>query len=124
MTRSRTATIDLVRLDDRCTPAAAVALSNNSLIAFDTDAPASALAAVPVTGLAAGHALVGIDFRPQNGQLYGLGHDAAAGKVQLYAISHRTGVATAVGATGAFVGADGTTPVPITGSNFGFDFNP
>ncbi len=67
--------------------------------------------------------MVAIDFRAQNGFLYGLGFNSVAGTVTLYAISHRTGVATAVGATGAFVDAGGN-PAPITGGSFGFDFNP
>ena len=44
--------------------------------------------------------------------------------MQLYNISWRTGVATPIGATGAFVAFDGLTPVPIAGTSFGFDFNP
>lgn len=92
------------------------ALRNNTLIAFDTTNPDATLAPVSITGLTTGQTLVGIDFRPQNGKLYGLATNGT-GSVQLYAISTQTGVATAVGAA---VSAS----VPITGTNFGFDFNP
>jgi hypothetical protein len=111
-------------LEDRTVPATAFALSNNSLIQFDTANPGAALTAVPVTltGVSAGETLVGIDVRPQNGQLYGLTANGTGG-VRLYTISARSGVATPL--TDAVVQFDdGTNPVPITGTNFGVDFNP
>src|SRR5688572_17277086 len=88
-------------LEDRSVPAAAFALSNNALIPFDTATPVADQAPIAVTGLAAGDTLVGIDFRPQNGFLYGLGVNAGADTATLYAVSTRTGVATAVGAAGS-----------------------
>jgi len=71
-----------------------------------------------INGLAAGDALVGIDFRPANGLLYGLGTlgnvytfaSAGAGQVQA------TLVASLVDANGA--------PIALTGTSFGVDFNP
>ena len=112
-------------LEGRDVPAAAFALSNNSLIAFDTANPAAATTAVPVTGLGT-DTLVGIDIRPQNGQLYGLGYNGTAGTVQLYSISEQTGLATAVGTTGTFVDAAATVVRIGTdaATKFGFDFNP
>jgi len=95
----------------------AYVLSNNSLIAIDSASPGAAGAPIAVTGLTAGDTLVGIDFRPQNGFLYGLGFNSGAGTVTVYHVSHRTGQATAVGAPAAF-------DVPVTGTSFGFDFNP
>lgn len=97
------------------------ALRNNTLIAFDTSNPDAAQTPLTLTGLSTGQTLVGIDFRPQNGKLYGLATDGA-GNVQLYGISTQTGVATAVGSAGSFT--IGGNPAPITGTNFGFDFNP
>lgn len=99
-------------------------LTNNSLVMIDTADPAAAGAPLPVTGLNAGDTLVGIDFRPVNGYLYGLGFNSGAGTLQLYNVSWRTGVATPIGATGTFVGFDGVTPVSIAGAAFGFDFDP
>jgi hypothetical protein len=97
------------------------ALRNNTLIAFDTANPDAVQSPLAITGLATGQTLVGIDFRPQNGKLYGLASDGA-GRVQLYVISTQTGVATAVGAANTFT--SNGNPLPITGANFGFDFNP
>ena len=112
------------QMEARITPSVAYTLSNNSLVAFDTTNPAAALPPLTVTGLTAGQNLVAIDFRPQNGQLYGLGYDATMSAVQLYAISYQSGVATPIGANSGFVGSDGTTPILVTGPGFGMDFNP
>ncbi len=99
-------------------------LTNNTLVLIDNANPGAVVGApVPITGLAAGETLVGIDFRTINGFLYGLGFNSAAGTAQLYNLSHRTGVATPIGATGTFVAADGATPVPIAGVGFGIDFD-
>ena len=104
----------LEELEDRSTPAVAYALQSNALVPFDTSNPTAALPSIGVTGLNAGDNLVGIDFRPQNGMLYGLGFNSGASTAQLYAISHRTGAATPIG----------TPNGGITGTGFGFDFNP
>lgn len=82
----------------------------NSLVTFDSGAPGSLSAPLAVTGLAAGEALVGIDFRPADGTLFGLGSGS-----RIYNINQSTGAATQVGADGAFT---------LSGSAFGFDFNP
>ena len=66
---------------------------------------------VKITGLAANESLLGIDVRPATGQLYGLGSTS-----RVYTIDPSTGAATPVGTT-AF------TPA-LSGSSFGFDFNP
>jgi Domain of unknown function (DUF4394) len=82
--------------------------ANNFLIfnPENSDAPVSKL----ITGLIAGDMLEGIDFRPLNGQIYGLGK---AGN--LYTVNASSGAVALVG-TGSF----GT----LTGTGFGFDFNP
>jgi hypothetical protein len=66
----------------------------------------------PVTGLAAGETLGGIDFRPLNGQLYGIAINGTMAK--LYTFNLSTGAATSLGA-GFTIGA---------ATAFGFDFNP
>lgn len=78
-----------------------------------------------ITGLDVGDTLVAIDRRPQNGFLYGLGHNATAGSVALYVIHPETLFATKVGAAGSFVDAGGN-PVAIgnVGARFDIDFNP
>ena len=63
-----------------------------------------------ITGLPAGVTLDGIDFRPQTGDLYGVGSDNV-----VYRVNPRTGIAIAEGP--AF------TPA-LRGQSFGVDFNP
>lgn len=64
-----------------------------------------------ITGLQSGETILGVDMRPANGQLYALGSSS-----RLYTINTSNGAATAVG-TAAF------TPA-LSGTSFGFDFNP
>lgn len=101
-------------------------LSNNQLAAFPMAFPTGFEPPVDIAGVLAGDTLVSIDRRPQNGFLYGLGYNAAAGTVQLYSLSSNTAVATPIGTTGRFVDADGET-VRIGADDstvFGIDFNP
>ncbi len=119
----------VTQLEGRETPAVGFALSNNALIAFDTSAPALANPAVAITtagGFINGENFVGIDFRPQNGLLYGLTATPSGGgsAVRLYAISTQTGVATPLAAAQTFTSDAQGTPVLVQGTNFGFDFNP
>ena len=80
------------------------------LIKFNAGQPRRILERKPVTGLAAGDSLVGIDFRVARGVLYAL---SASG--QVYTLATTTGRLTPVG----------STPVPMAvGVRYGFDFNP
>jgi hypothetical protein len=106
-------------------------LTDNALMPIDTANPGATVLPSALVGLLPGDVLVGIDVRPQNGLVYGLGYNSGAGTVQLYLLGTRNTVpavasvaAIAIGSTGTFVAADGTTPVPIQGTHFGFDFNP
>lgn len=83
---------------------------DNELVTFDSSAPGTVTDTVAITGLAVGENIVGLDFRPADGRLYGLGSTSV-----LYSIDSDTGAATAVGV--AF------TPA-LAGTDFGFDFNP
>ena len=67
----------------------------------------------PITGLAAGVSLKGIDFRPATGDLYALGSDRV-----VYRVNPRTAIAVAEGP------AFETTPTALQGDRIGFDFNP
>lgn len=78
---------------------------------------------IPVTGVNAGETLVGIDVRPQNRYLYGLGFNNATGAINIYAINPDNGVANQVGSNTGFVTAAGAAR-PVSGTAFGFDFNP
>ena len=61
---------------------------NNNLISFDSDAPAIVRSLVPVSGLAAGQVLSGMDFRPATGELYVLGYNSTTGEANLYPFGH------------------------------------
>jgi hypothetical protein len=97
----------------------AYALAGTNLITFDTALPGIIRTAVGITGVDATQTLVGLDVRPLNNSLYGLGYNAtaAAGVVntQLYSINAVTGVASAVGAA---------VRLELGTGSIGFDFNP
>ena len=84
----------------------------NRLLRFETTSPQFVQSQVSVKGLQTNERLLGIDFRPSTGELYGVS-DAS----QLYVINPTTGVATRVG-LGPFAPA-----LDLTG-DIGFDFNP
>lgn len=89
--------------------------SGAALVTFDSATPGIATSIAPITGVTN---LRGIDFRPANGQLYGLGYtgSSAGGTAQLYTISTSTGAATPVGAS-LSLNLGNTTRVSL-------DFNP
>jgi hypothetical protein len=65
---------------------------SNQLMLFGTGSPGTLSRKVPITGLPILKRIVGIDFRPSNGKLYGVGNDS-----RVYIIDPVTGVATPVG---------------------------
>jgi len=83
---------------------------NGRLVLFSSD-DLSDVAVLKTSGLQAGERLLGVDVRPATGQLYALGSSS-----RVYTIDSLTGQATAVG------GAPFTTL--LSGTSFGFDFNP
>jgi hypothetical protein len=85
--------------------------TTNNLLRFDSGTPGTILSTVAVSGLQVGENLLGIDFRPASGQLYGLGSTS-----RVYTIDLTNGVATQVGAS--------PFAASLSGTNFGFDFNP
>ncbi len=88
-----------------------------SVLASDPDG-ADPADDVQITGLRSGEKLVGIDFRPRDGQLYGVG-SKDSGAV-LYRIDAETGVATVVAPLVTVANA----PIVLVGEQFGVDFNP
>ena len=84
--------------------------TTGNLVSFDSATPGTPITTTAVTGLQTGETLLGIDRRPQTGALYGLGSTS-----RLYLINPTTGAATEVGSAGAFT---------LSGTAFGFDFNP
>ncbi len=88
--------------------------AGNSLVRFNSSTPGLTSTTL-VTGLAAGEQLLGIDFRPLTGELYGLGSSN-----RLYTLDLTSGAASLAG-TGP---ANDPFTTPLAGSSFGFDFNP
>ncbi len=85
--------------------------TTNGLLSFSSGAPGTPSAIAPITGLAAGETLVGMDFRPANGLLY-----AVSNQSNVYIINTATAVATLVSSAPFTPG--------VSGMNFGVDFNP
>jgi hypothetical protein len=90
----------------------------NTLIAFNATAPTVALSNTAITGITSGQTIVGLDFRPNTGELFALGYDAAAQTGRLYVINLTTGAATPVGTAAV------SMPLGGAGARIGFDFNP
>lgn len=83
-----------------------------TLVLFDSDKPGKVKRSASVSGLTGGDTrLIGIDYRVQDGNLYGVGNNAASAGV--YLISNK-GVATQVT----------RLTVALSGTTFGVDFNP
>jgi hypothetical protein len=85
--------------------------STGNLVTFDSGTPGTIQSSVAISALMPGETLLGIDRRPATELLYGLGSTS-----RVYTINTTTGLATAVGAA-PFSPA-------LTGTAFGFDFNP
>jgi hypothetical protein len=82
----------------------------NNLVLFASDAPGEIRYSVPLSGLAAGERIVGLDRRPATGGLVALGATS-----RIYAVDAASGAATAIG--------NPFTPA-LDGANFGFTFDP
>src|SRR3954467_731627 len=95
----------------RAMPIFGINNANNNLVRFDSATPGTIVSSTPITGMIGGDTVVGLDFRPMDGRLFALGSGS-----RLYIIDPGTGVATQVGS--------GTFAVPLSGTSFGFDFNP
>ncbi|WP_144283854.1 DUF4394 domain-containing protein [Chryseobacterium echinoideorum] len=89
-------------------PVAYAVDNSNALQIFNPNNPQPVSKAI--TGLQTGENIVGIDFRPTNGQLYAMGSMS-----RMYTINLGTGAATQVGMQ---------LPTLLSGTQFGFDFNP
>jgi hypothetical protein len=88
----------------------AVDLSNNFEL-FHSGSPGTVDRKLAITGLPADNRIVGIDFRPADGKLYGVGNDS-----RVYVLDTITAVATAIGSI-AF------TPA-LAGEHFGMALDP
>lgn len=109
-------------LEPRLAPAGIYVVDDsNHLIKFDSATP-GVVTSVDITGLlnvGGTEVIKGIDFRPANGKLYGLGITNTAGTdaARIYIIDPTTGVATVVNATPFATNL-------VDNDDFGFDINP
>ncbi len=117
---------DITFAIDRTAPASTGQLvygvsATSNLVTFRSDTPGFIISATPITGVTTGQTLIGTDFRPNTGQLFGLGYDPTVAfpaiNSQLYTINTGTGAATAVGAAIALDLGGATDQIA-------FDFNP
>jgi Domain of unknown function (DUF4394) len=83
--------------------------STNNLLIFNPNSPGTPVSK-SITGLQAGETILGLDIRPLTGQLYALGSSS-----RLYAINMSNGAASAIGSQFSTL---------LSGTDFGFDFNP
>jgi hypothetical protein len=84
---------------------------SNQLLNFNPGTPSIINSTRNITGLAQGENIVGIDFRPANGQLYALSSAS-----RIYIIDPSSGRVAPVGAA--------ALTTAVNGASFGFDFNP
>ena len=83
------------------------------MVRFNAATPSTATTAA-VGALTAREALVGIDFRPQTGQLMGLGVSATANAATLDLLDPQSGAATPMGTLSQIAFAsNGTAPIDI-----------
>lgn len=85
----------------------AYAISANKLMVFDFKT--SKVTPKTITGLQTGETVLGMDMRPANGQMYALGSNS-----RLYTLDVGTAAFTLVG----------TLSTTLSGTSFGFDFEP
>ena len=85
------------------------ATDGSSIFTFDSATPGTTFG-VSFSNLQGGETIVGIDLRPSNLLIYGVGTSN-----QVYTINPVSGFATPVGAAGSF---------SLSGTSFGMDFNP
>lgn len=90
-------------------PAFGISGAGTRMLSFQTDTPEENNWVRRITGLAGDTAVVGIDFRVQDGKLYAVGNQGG-----IYVIGIPSTVATKVS----------QLQVPLYGTTFGVDFNP
>jgi hypothetical protein len=107
-----------------------VLTATNQLISYDKTQPGVIRTSATVSGIASGFAIVGIDFRPRDGQLYAVarnnGMTGVPNEGRLYTINTRTGAATEVAILTPHP-SDSSAPysaLSAAPATFGVDFNP
>src|SRR5438876_1424224 len=109
---------ELECLEDRLVPTTLYGLTdNNFIVQFDSAAPSAFTNVAVISGLQSGERIVGMDFRPRTGQLFGVGVvSGATDTVRVYTLDPLTGAASLI---------PGSTSFTVTsGNSYGVDFNP
>ena len=96
------------------TSAVAYTVSAANMLQIFNPTTVGTIVSKAITGLGMGETILGIDFRPATGQLFGIA-TTTAGAAKLYTFNLSSGAATAVGM--GFMFTTGVTAI-------GFDFNP
>jgi hypothetical protein len=106
-------------------PMYALRTFGSQLLAFSSENP-SAVTARTLTGVVAGETIVGIDFRPATGHLYGFGVNPTANTGTLYIIELATGNCTpfTIGGIAYVDGGGVAVDFPNVNQGYGFDFDP
>jgi hypothetical protein len=86
---------------------------NNALASFNRSAPGNLTSSTAISGLTPGDRVIGIDFRPSDGLLYGLAK-SSSGTGRLYLINKISASATLVS----------TLNATLSGETFDIDFDP
>ena len=101
-------TASVISIAFKTNPIAYATTATNMLVRFNpTNGTNNSVA---LTGLVTNETIVGIDFRPATGSLY-----AVSNQSRLFTVNTASGALTAIGT--------GLTPA-LSGTSFGFDFNP
>lgn len=101
-------TASVISIAFKTNPIAYATTATNMLVRFNPTTGTNN--SVALTGLVTNETIVGIDFRPANGSLY-----AVSNQSRLFTVNTASGALTIIGA--------GLTPA-LSGTSFGFDFNP
>lgn len=107
-----------------------VLTATNQLISYDKTQPGVIRTSTTVSGIATGFAIVGIDFRPRDGQLYAVarnnGMTGVPNEGRLYTINTQSGAATEVAILSAHPtdASDPYTALSASPATFAVDFNP
>jgi hypothetical protein len=115
-----TATVVIVD-NDSASDIFAVSVTNK-LLKFRSNTPNTVTVIGAIGGLQAGEQIVGVDFRPANGQLYALGNKGGIGR--LYTINTTTGAASLVAVLAADPSDATSAFTSLNGSFFDIDFDP
>lgn len=101
-------TAPVISIAFKTNPIAYATTSSNMLVRFNPTSGSNN--SVALTGLAANESIVGLDFRPANGGLYAISNQS-----RMFSVNTASGALTVIGSP---------LLTALSGTSFGFDFNP